>query len=118
MNLYDDPHDRYGAYIMQIFLAARLVVDTGMNALDWSLEDARLFLRKHVYHSDVEIASELLRYSTSIPAQALGYRLGYEKIWKMRHRSEAALGDKFDLWDFHDVVLSDGINQKIGIAPA
>ena len=108
MGLYETPYDLYGRYIMEIFLASRLVVDTGMNALGWSLEEARDFMGEHLFHSDVEIASETLRYSTSIPAQALAYRLGYEKMWELRRRSEAALGDAFDVRDFHDVVLTDG----------
>ncbi len=108
MGMYETPHDLYGRYIMEIFLATRLVVDTGMNALGWSLEQARAYMREHIFHSDVEIASETLRYSTSIPAQALAYRLGYEKLWELRKRAEAALGDTFDVRDFHDVILADG----------
>jgi len=117
MGLYEDPYDSYGRYIMQIFLASRLVVDTGMNALNWSLEDAREFLRKHTYHSDQEIDSETLRYSTSIPAQALGYSLGYEKIWELRKYAEMTLGEKFDVRDFHDQVLSDG-TKPLGVLDA
>ncbi len=108
MGMYETPYDRYGRYIMEMFLATRLVVDTGMNALGWSLEEARQFMREHLFHSDVEIASETLRYSTSMPGQALAYRLGYEKMWELRWRAEEALGDAFDIRDFHDVVLTDG----------
>ena len=49
-----------------------------------------------------------MRYSTSLPAQALAYRIGYEKFWELRHRAEKALGAKFDIRDFHDVVLGNG----------
>ena len=106
--MYESPYDLYGRYLAEMFLAARLVVDTGMNALGWSLEEAREFLAQHVVQSEQEIASETLRYSTSMPAQALAYRLGYEKHWELRQRAEEKLGDKFDIREYHDVVLSDG----------
>lgn len=108
MGMYEDPYDLYGRYIAEIFLASRLVVDTGMNALGWSLEEARDYMARYVVQSEEEIASETLRYATSIPAQALAYRLGYEKHWELRRRAEAKLGDVFDIRDYHNVVLSDG----------
>jgi len=108
MGMYETPYELYGRYIGEIFLASRLVVDTGMNALGWSLEEGRAYMREYVIQSDSEIDSETLRYSTSIPAQALAYRLGYEKMWELRHRAEQALGERFDVRDFHEVVLSDG----------
>ncbi len=108
MGVYETPYELYGRYIGEIFLASRLVVDTGMNALGWSLEEGRAYMREYVIQSESEIASETLRYSTSIPAQALAYRLGYEKMWELRHRAEQALGERFDVRDFHEVVLSDG----------
>jgi uncharacterized protein (DUF885 family) len=108
MGLYETPEELYGRYLLELFLATRLVVDTGMNALGWSLQEARDYMRERVIQSDEEIASETLRYSTSIPAQALAYRLGYEKIWELRRRAEAALGESFDVREFHEIVLSDG----------
>jgi uncharacterized protein (DUF885 family) len=108
MGLYETPEELYGRYVGEMFLATRLVVDTGMNALGWSLEEAREYMSQYVIQSESEIASETLRYSTSIPAQALAYRIGYEKIWELRTRAEAGLGDSFDIRKFHDVVLSDG----------
>ncbi len=108
MGMYEDPYDMYGRLLAEIFLASRLVVDTGMNALGWSLEDARAYLRPIVVQSDVEIASETLRYSTGFPAQALAYRLGFEKQWELRKRAENELGAIFDIREYHNVVLSDG----------
>lgn len=109
MGMYDESlYDLYGRYVMEIFLASRLVVDTGMNALGWSLQEARDFMSEYLYNSEVEIASETLRYSTSIPAQALAYRIGYEKFWELRKRTEKMLGDKFDVRGYHDLVLADG----------
>ena len=108
MGMYEDLYELYGRYLGEIFLASRLVVDTGLNALGWSLQEARDYMVKYVVQSEVEIASETLRYSTSIPAQALNYRLGYEKHWELRRRAEAALGEQFDIREYHDIVLSDG----------
>jgi len=113
MELFSTQYDMYGRYIMEIFLASRLVVDTGMNYLGWSLDQARAYMSKHLFHSDVEIASETLRYSTSMPAQALAYRLGYEKQWELRRKAEAALGENFDIREYHDVVLSDGAKPMV-----
>ena len=79
-----------------------------MNALGWSLEEAREYMAKYVVQSEQEIASETLRYATSIPAQALAYRLGYEKHWELRKRAEEKLGGDFDIREYHEVVLSDG----------
>lgn len=108
MGIYETPLERYGRYIAEMFLATRLVVDTGMNTLGWSLEEARQYMRERVIQSGAEIDSETLRYSTSIPAQALAYRLGYQKIWELRRRAEQALGESFDIREFHNTVLSDG----------
>ena len=108
MGMYETPLEKYGRYLGEMFLATRLVVDTGMNALGMSLEEAREYMRQRVIQSDAEIDSETLRYSTSIPAQALAYRLGYEKMWELRRRAEEALGGSFDVREYHNVVLSDG----------
>ncbi len=108
MGLYDDPYDLYGHLAMQSFLAVRLVVDTGMNYFGMPLEEARAFMKAHTFESDVQINSETLRYSTDMPAQALNYRLGYEKIWELRHRAEKELGAKFDIKAFHAATLGEG----------
>jgi len=117
MGMYETAWELYGRYIAEMFLASRLVVDTGMNALGWSLQDARAYMREYVIQSDAEIASETLRYSTSIPAQALAYRLGYEKHWELRRRTEAELGENFDIREYHNVVLSDGA-KPLGVLEA
>jgi uncharacterized protein (DUF885 family) len=108
MGLYSDPYDRYGHLLMQSFLASRLVVDTGMNYFNMPLDEARAYMKAHSFESDVQIASETLRYSTDIYAQALGYRLGYEKFWELRHRAEKALGKGFDIRDFHAAAIGEG----------
>src|SRR3546814_19733190 len=62
--------------MMDAFLTCRLVVDTGMNTLGWSLEQAREYMREHSFMSEREIESETLRYSCGIPGQSLAYKLG------------------------------------------
>ena len=106
--LADDPLSEYGAYMMEIFVATRLVVDTGMNLLGWTLEEGRQYMRDHIFDSETQIASESLRYSTDMPGQALGYQMGKRAILDLRRRAEAALGDDFDLRSFHEAVLGPG----------
>jgi uncharacterized protein (DUF885 family) len=108
MGLYDTPEGLYGRYVNEMFLTSRLVVDTGMNYFGWPLEKARAYMHDNTSLSDLEIASESLRYSTSIPGQALGYRIGYVKFWELRRKAEKAMGAKFDLRAFHDIILLPG----------
>ena len=108
MGGYADPYKRYGHLLTQEFIATRLVVDTGMNALGWSLERGRQYMRDHTFESDALIATESLRYSTDLFAQALGYRLGYDEFWSLRHKAEAALGSRFDIRAFHAVAMGEG----------
>jgi uncharacterized protein (DUF885 family) len=106
--MYDDPYSRYGMYILEIFLATRLVVDPGMNYFDWSLEQARDFMRESTFESETQIATESLRYSTDMPAQALAYQMGKRKLLELRARAEAELGDDFDLRRFHEAIIGPG----------
>lgn len=108
MGLYEDPWDRYGALVHQRFVAQRLVVDTGLNLLGWSPDRAGEYMASMTMESPSQVASEILRYGTDLPAQSLGYRLGSEKFWQLRRTAEDALGDRFDVRDFHEVVLGQG----------
>jgi uncharacterized protein (DUF885 family) len=101
-------YDLYGHLGMQAFLASRLVVDTGMNALGWSLDRARAFMRQHTLEAEPQIVSETLRYSTDIPCQALGYYLGYRTFQSGRSKAKAALGEAFDVRRFHTALLTGG----------
>ncbi|HET9229022.1 MAG TPA: DUF885 domain-containing protein [Thermoanaerobaculia bacterium] len=108
MGLYDDPYALYGRLAMDMFLSNRLVVDTGMNALGWPRSKAVEFMRERLLETAVQIDSETLRYSTSIPGQALAYKMGSAKIWELRRRAERELGPKFDIRQFHEAVLGNG----------
>ena len=109
--------DLYGHAQMQSFMAARLVVDTGLNALGWTLEQARAFLRVHTIESPAVIDSELLRYSADIPAQALAYELGHIGIERLRRDARQRMGDAFDVRGFHDALLINGAYPLPVLAP-
>ena len=93
---------------MDLFLSTRLVVDTGMNALGWSREQALAYMREHTFQSDLQIDTETLRYSADYHGQALAYKLGARKFHELRTHAKQALGKAFDLPAFHAYVLRAG----------
>merc|ERR1712059_53049 len=104
MGLYDDPLDRYGHLSEEIFRAGRLVVDTGMHALGWTQEEAVQYMLAHTAGSEESLRNEITRYITW-PGQATAYKVGQLKIQELRDRATEALGEKFTLKDFHEIVL-------------
>jgi uncharacterized protein (DUF885 family) len=108
MGLYDDPYSLYGRLAMDIFLANRLVVDTGLNAMGWTRQQATDYMRERLLQSDAEIDSEVLRYAIASPAQALAYKLGSTHIEELRQQAQQALGARFDVRRFHEAVLASG----------
>ena len=104
LGLYREPSSRFGQLASERFRAVRLVVDTGMHAFGWSREKALDYFATHAPDSST---AEIDRY-ISWPAQALSYKLGQLKIRELRTYAEKQLGAKFDVRDFHDVVLRDG----------
>jgi uncharacterized protein (DUF885 family) len=108
MGLYKDPYERCGRIMQDLFMSVRLVVDTGMNDMQWPRQKAKDLMKKYLLQSDFEIETETLRYSTGIPAQALGYKIGSLKMWELRKKAEKALGPKFDVRKFHHAILGSG----------
>ncbi|HSD72709.1 MAG TPA: DUF885 domain-containing protein, partial [Thermoanaerobaculia bacterium] len=108
MGMYEDPYDRAGHLMMDAFLSARLVVDTGMNALGWSRARATAYLKENTLESDTQIAAEILRDSCDIPGQALAYKMGAAKIRDLRDKAARELGTSFDVRRFHDAILGSG----------
>ncbi|GAB2749904.1 DUF885 domain-containing protein [Amycolatopsis magusensis] len=108
MGLYSDDLSRFGMLTQDSMRAGRLVVDTGMHALGWSRQQAVDFLVEHTPMARLEIELEIDRYA-GCPGQALAYMVGRLEIQRMRAEAEAALGDRFDIRAFHDVVLGAGI---------
>ena len=109
MGMYQDPWDRYGRLSMSMFIACRLVVDTGMNALGWSRERAMQFMRDNALESETQVRSETLRYSVDMPGQALAYLMGSLEFQAQRQRAGRALGSRFDIRAFHDMLLGSGM---------
>jgi uncharacterized protein (DUF885 family) len=108
MGMYGEPYDRYGRLASEIFLASRLVVDTGMNALGWPREEALDYLRERLLESETQLATETLRYSVDIPGQALAYKVGAMAILDLRRHAREELGEGFDVRRFHQAVLDHG----------
>jgi uncharacterized protein (DUF885 family) len=102
--VYRDAPSRFGQLANEQFRAVRLVVDTGMHAMGWSRERARTYFRQHV---PAQSLAEIDRY-IAWPGQALAYKIGQMKIRELRQRAQKELGPKFDVRDFHDVVLRNG----------
>lgn len=108
MGVYQTPFDKAGRIMQDLMVSTRLVVDTGMNALGWSRERAMAFMRENLTLSDAQIASESLRYSTDIPAQALAYKTGELTMREIREQTRKRLGNAFDIRRFHAWLLDSG----------
>ncbi len=107
MGLYHDDLDRIGAVDLEAFRAARLVVDTGLHAQGWSRGQAEAYMHAHTAMPDDLIRNEVDRYLNT-PGQALAYKVGQLEILALRDEARQALGERFDLRAFHDVVLGVG----------
>lgn len=107
MDLYDTPAKNMGRLSYEMWRACRLVVDTGIHSKGWSKQRAIDFMTDNTALSPANIEAEVNRY-ISWPGQALAYKMGELKIRELRGKATTELGDKFDLREFHDVVLGQG----------
>lgn len=105
--LLPTPADNIGRLTAELFRAVRLVVDTGIHDQRWTREEAIDYMLANTGMAESDVVSEIERYIV-LPGQATAYKVGMMKILELRQRSMDALGDKFDLRDFHDVVLKNG----------
>lgn len=108
MGIYTTPYEMFGKLTYEQWRACRLVVDTGMHVKGWTREQAVEFLMSNTALSLHEINTEIDRY-ISWPGQAVSYKIGELKIRELREKTEAALGPDFDIRDFHEVVLGEGV---------
>ncbi|HAV37758.1 MAG TPA: DUF885 domain-containing protein [Massilia sp.] len=107
MGLFDKPEDYFGHLNDEMLRAARLVVDTGMHTKGWTREQGIQYFQETLGYSEADSRAQIERYMVW-PGQALGYKIGSLKIMELRRRAESALGDKFDIRKFHDIVLGEG----------
>jgi uncharacterized protein (DUF885 family) len=107
MGFQDDPFDNIGRLQAELFRAVRLVVDTGIHAKRWTREEAITYMLANTGMAETDVISEIERYIV-MPGQATAYKTGMMKILEVRQKAKDALGDKFDLSEFHDVVLKNG----------
>ena len=107
MGRYEDPYSDFGRLSAELWRAIRLVVDTGLHSKGWTEQQAVEYFTANSPIAEGQIRSEVRRYIV-LPGQATTYKIGMLKILELRSRAQAALGDKFDLRAFHDVVLGGG----------
>jgi uncharacterized protein (DUF885 family) len=107
LGLFIDPWQWFGHLDFEMLRAVRLVVDTGLHAKGWSRERAIAYMTDNTSMAAKDIAVEIDRY-IAVPGQATAYKVGELKLHELRRRSEAALGARFNIRDFHDQVLMTG----------
>lgn len=107
LGLYTDPYKEFGQLGMEIFRAARLVVDTGIHAKQWTREEAVDYYLANIPNPEGDVRAEIDRYIVW-PGQATAYMIGKLKIIELRRKAETDLGDDFDVREFHDAVLING----------
>lgn len=107
IGFYQDPYSDFGRLAMELFRAARLVVDTGIHRKKWTREQAIQYFKDNTPNPEGDNKKEIERYIVW-PSQATGYKIGMIKIVELRDMAKQKLGDKFDIREFHDVVLTSG----------
>ncbi len=107
MGIYRTPYERFGRLSYEMWRACRLVVDVGLHAKGWSKEQAVEYMSSRTALSMHEVNTEIDRY-IGWPGQALSYKMGELKIRELRKKARKEIGSKFDLREFHDLILSNG----------
>jgi len=107
MGLYDDPYSKFGELTYDMWRAVRLVIDTGIHEMRWTRQQAIDYFMENAPKTELDVTNEVDRY-IAWPGQALAYKIGQLKIKELRARAQKELGSKFDLREFHEVVLQNG----------
>lgn len=107
MNLYSSELDLKGMHAKHLWAASRLIIEPGLHLKGWSREKAIRFMRDNTALSDAEIELEVDRY-IAMPAQSLTYILGSDLLRTERSRAEHLMSERFDIKEFHDIVLKKG----------
>ena len=107
MGIYTTPYEHFGKLTYEMWRACRLVVDTGIHAFGWTREKAVNFMADNTALSLHEVNTEIDRY-ISWPGQALAYKIGELKIRELRQKAQEKLGSRFDIREFHEIILEKG----------
>lgn len=107
MGMYANPYSDYGRLAMELWRACRLVVDTGIHGKKWTREEGIAYYQNNTSGSERECVRMVERHIV-MPSQATAYKIGMLKILELRADAQAKLGEKFDIREFHDVVLTSG----------
>ena len=107
MGMYRTPYEQFGKLTYEMWRACRFVVDTGIHAKGWTRDEVIDYMSSNTALSLHEINTETDRY-ISWPGQALSYKIGELKIRELRQKAETELGSKFDIRDFHEIILEQG----------
>ena len=107
LGMFTDPYQYYGRLSDEMLRAMRLVVDTGLHTRQWTREQSIKYMLDNSSMAPSDAEAEVERY-IAIPGQALGYKIGQLRIRELRNKAQAALGSRFDVREFHSVVLRDG----------
>jgi len=114
MGYQEDPYDNLGRLQAELFRAVRLVVDTGIHARHWTREEAIDYMLENTGIAESDVVSEIERYIV-MPGQATAYKVGMLELLRLRDEAQQALGDDFDLREFHDVILGNGALPLIAV---
>jgi uncharacterized protein (DUF885 family) len=107
IGMYRDPYSDFGRLALELWRAGRLVVDTGIHDKKWTRQQAIDYLKQNTPNSEADCIDSINRYIV-MPSQATAYKIGMIKILELRANAKKQLGNKFDLRQFHDVVLTNG----------
>lgn len=103
----NDPFGNLGRLQAEMWRACRLVVDAGIHYKKWTREEAIKYMVDLTGLRESEVITEVERYIV-MPGQACAYKIGMMKMLELREKAKQALGPKFDLREFHRIVLENG----------
>ncbi len=107
LGFYSDPYSDFGRLAMELWRACRLVVDTGIHGKKWTREEGIRYYKTNTPNAESDCIKMVERHIV-MPGQATAYKIGMIKILELREKAKTALGDKFDIRDFHEVVITNG----------
>ncbi|MGK0387598.1 MAG: hypothetical protein ACI94Y_000324 [Maribacter sp.] len=107
IGFYEDPYSDFGRLAMELWRACRLVVDTGIHSKKWTRQESIDYYKSNTSNSESDCVKMVERHIV-MPGQATAYKIGMIKILELREAAKKKLGDKFDIREFHEVVLTNG----------